>query len=174
MNAITDPLAAWNQLRWTQLNQLEALRHRLRRIFGPTLVHWPEGQENGAHCIPLVDIREDLQEYLIEAELPQVKQRDVKLNVESGTLTITADRKFKKNSKKHHRAERTDGSFVHSFSLPDDATPPEVTAEFNEGVLKVHLAKKEKARPQQVEVEATAYDLIPDYGDCSSRWGINE
>ncbi len=132
-------------------------------------LHWPEGQENVAHCIPLVDISEGPKEYLIKADLPQVKKGDVKLIVGGGTLTITGDRKFKKNSKRHHRVERTDGRFVHSFWLPDDATPPEVTAEFNAGVLKVHLAKNEKARTQPVEAEATAYDP-----SSYRHWGINE
>ena len=160
--------------RLNQLNGLGDLQHRLRSLFSRPRFHWPEGQENVAHWIPLVEIREDPKEYLIKAELPQVTERDVKLTMEDGTLTITGDRKFKKNSKKNHRAKSIYGSFVHSFSLPDDATRTEVTSEFNDGVLKVHLAKIEKARPQQVEVGATAYDQIPQHEYHSSGWGIND
>ncbi len=50
------------------------------------------------------------------------------------------------------RRTRAYGSFGRSFSMPDDASPGKVTADFKEGVLRVHLAKNEKARPQQVEV----------------------
>src|SRR5260370_11709579 len=74
--------------------------------------------------------------------------------MEDGTLTITGDRKCEKeeNGKKYPRVERAYGSFGRSFSLPDDASPAKVTADFKDGVLKVHLAKNENARPQQFEV----------------------
>ena len=103
---------------------------------------------------PLVDVSEDATEYLIQAELPEVKKEDVKITMEDGTLTIAGDRKYGKedNTRKYHRVERAFGTFGRSFSLPDDASPGRVTADFKDGVLKVHLAKNEKARPQQVEV----------------------
>ena len=75
-------------------------------------------------------------------------------DVEDGTLSITGDRKYgnEENGKKYHRVERAYSGFGRSFSLPDDANPAKATAEFKDGVLKVHLAKNEKSRPQQVEI----------------------
>src|SRR6266436_1654640 len=151
MNALT---------RWNQFKELEDLRHTLGSLFGRSQVRWPEGKEETirvADWTPLVDISEDGKEYLIKAELPEVKKEDVKISMEDGTLTITGDRKFEKeeNGKKYHRVERAYGSFGRSFSLPDDASPGKVTADFKDGVLKVHLAKDEKARPQQVEVSVS-------------------
>ena len=148
MNALT---------RWNQFKELEDLQHTLGSLFGRSQARWPEGQEETmrvADWSPLVDISEDGKEYLIKAELPEVKKEDVKITMEDGTLTIMGDRKFEKeeNGKKYHRVERAYGSFGRSFSLPDDASPAKVTADFKDGVLKVHLAKNEKARPQQVEV----------------------
>jgi HSP20 family protein len=104
---------------------------------------------------PLVDISEDDKEYLIKAELPDVKKEDVKVTAEAGTLTIMGERKFEKEVKgrKYHRVERAYGSFGRSFSLPDDASPAKVSAEFKDGMLTVHLVKDEKAKPQQVEVK---------------------
>jgi HSP20 family protein len=104
---------------------------------------------------PLVDISEDDNEYLIKAELPDVKKEDVKVTAEEGTLTIMGERKFEKEEKgkKYHRVERSYGSFVRNFSLPDDASPAKVSAEFKDGVLTVHLAKDEKAKPQHIEVK---------------------
>ena len=74
---------------------------------------------------PLVDITEDDKEYLIKAELPEVKKEDVKLTVENGTLTITGERKFEKEEKgkKYHRMERAYGSFMRSFTLPRARRP---------------------------------------------------
>jgi HSP20 family protein len=108
-----------------------------------------------AEWAPLVDISEDDREYLIKAELPEVKQEDVKVTAEEGTLTITGERKFQKEEKgkRYHRVERSYGSFERNFSLPDDASPAKVSAEFKDGVLTVHLTKTQKAKPQQVEVK---------------------
>ena len=145
-------------IHWNQLKELEALRHGLGSLFSRAPAQWPEGQEEPlavAEWTPLVDISEDDQEYLIKAELPEVKKEDVKVTAEEGTLTIMGERRFEKEQKgkKYHRVERAYGSFGRSFSLPDDASPAKVSAEFKDGVLSVHLAKTEKAKPQQIEVK---------------------
>jgi len=144
--------------RWNQLRELEALHHGLSSLFGRPPTLGPEGQEEQIavpEWAPLVDISEDDQEYLIKAELPEVKKEDVKVTAEEGTLTIMGERKFAKEEKgkKYHRVERAYGSFGRSFSLPDDASPAKVSAEFKDGVLTVHLVKSQKAKPQQVEVK---------------------
>ncbi len=149
MNALT---------RWNQLKQLEALQHGLGSLFSQSPAQWSEGQEEPmavAEWAPLVDISEDDKEYVIKAELPEVKREDVKVTAEEGTLTISGERRFEKEEKgrKYHRVERSYGSFVRNFSLPDDASPAKVTAVFKDGVLTVHLAKTEKAKPQQIEVK---------------------
>ena len=144
---------------WNQFKELEALHNSLGSLFSRPQVPRPEGQEETpmrvAEWTPLVDISEDAKEYLIKAELPEVKKADVKITMEDGTLTISGDRKYEKaeNGKKYHRVERAYGSFGRSFSLPEDASPAKVSAEFKDGVLVVHLVKDEKAKPQQVEVK---------------------
>ena len=150
-----DTLRNWNQQR-----VLEAWQHALGGLVNRPPVHWPEGQEEPlavAEWAPLVDISEDDKEYLINAELPGVKKEDVKVTAEEGTLTIMGERKFEKEVKgrRFHRIERAYGSFGRSFSLPDDANPSRVSAEFKDGVLTVHLVKDEKAKPQQVEVKVS-------------------
>ncbi len=104
---------------------------------------------------PLVDIAEDDKEYLIKVELPEVQKEDVKVTVENGTLAISGERKAEKEQKgrKFHRVERYYGRFERSFSIPDDAEADNVKAEFKDGVLRVRLAKSEKARPKQIEVK---------------------
>jgi HSP20 family protein len=144
--------------RLNQLRQLEALQHGLGSLFSRSPTQWPEGQEEPmavAEWSPLVDISEDDKEYRIKVELPEVKKEDVKVTAEEGTLTIMGERKFEKEEKgrKYHRVERAYGSFGRSFSLPDDASPAKVNAEFKDGVLTVHLVKDEKAKPQHVEVK---------------------
>jgi HSP20 family protein len=142
--------------RWDPFKEMDDLQKRLSSVFGmaarPT-----NGKEEMtvAQWLPLVDITEDDKEYLIKAELPEVKREEVKVNVESGVLTISGERKFEKEekNKRYHRVERAYGSFTRSFSVPDDADDSKVSAEFKEGVLTVRLAKSEKARPKSIEVK---------------------
>ena len=143
---MVNPLIRWEPL------ELEDVQNRLSTLFGRrtngrdeiTLADWA----------PLADITEDEKEYLIKVELPDVKKEDVKVTVENGVLTISGERKFEKEEKKkkYHRVERAYGSFMRSFSLPDQADASKVKAEFKNGMLTVHLPKSEKAKPKQIEV----------------------
>ena len=143
---------------WNLLKDMEAFQHGQESLLGRSPVHRPARQEEPpavTEWSPLVDISEDDQEYRIKAELPEVKKEDVKVTAEAGTLTIMGERKFEQEEKgrKYHRVERAYGSFGRSFSLPEDASPGKVSAEFKDGVLTVHLLKDVKTKPQQVEVK---------------------
>lgn len=145
--------------RWNPFREMEELQNRLLSVFNLTTPRRGDGQESitVAEWIPLVDIVEDDREYLIKAELPEMRKEDVKVTVENGVLTISGERKLEKEEKgkKYHRIERAYGSFVRSFTLPDDADADKVSAEFKDGVLKVHVAKSEAAKPKQIEVKVS-------------------
>ena len=96
----------------------------------------------------------DDKEYLIKADLPEVKKEDVKLTVQDDVMSIFGERKYEKEEKgkKSHRVERAYGSFMRSFTLPEDADGSKVNAEYKDGVLKVHLPKSEKTKPKSIEV----------------------
>jgi HSP20 family protein len=142
--------------RWEPLREMEEFQNRLSTLFGR-----PSRRGNGREEItlpdwtPLADITEDEREYLIKAELPEVRKEDVKVTVENGVLTISGERKFEKEEKKrkYHRVERGYGTFMRSFALPDDADFSKVNAEFKNGVLTVHVPKSEQAKPKQIEVK---------------------
>jgi HSP20 family protein len=89
------------------------------------------------------------------AEIPEMKKEDIKLNVSDDVLTITGERKYEKEekNKKYHRVERSYGSFMRSFSLPENADGTKVSAEYKDGVLKIHLPKSEKSKPKAIEVK---------------------
>lgn len=144
--------------RWDHLKELEALQLGLAGLLGRSTAHWPESAEEPIAVpegAPLMDISEDDHDYLLKAGLPEVKPEDVIVTAEDGTLTIRGERKLEpeEKSKKYHRVERAYGSFGRSFSLPDDASPGQVSAEFKCGVLTVHLTKTEKPAPPQIEVK---------------------
>ncbi|HEX5220517.1 MAG TPA: Hsp20/alpha crystallin family protein [Verrucomicrobiae bacterium] len=146
--------------RWNQLKEMESFQHGLEGLLRHSSARWPAGQEEALavpEWSPLVDISEDSNEYLIKAELPEVRKEDVKVTAEDGMLTIMGERKFAKeeNGRRYHRVERAYGSFGRTFSLPDDASAAKVRAEFKDGVLTVHLVKDEKAKPQHVEIKVS-------------------
>ncbi len=149
MNALTT---------WDPFRELDELQNRLATIFGRAPVR-KNGEKDEAMKVaewaPLVDITEDEKEYLIKAELPEVKKEEVKVSVQDGVLTISGERKYEKEEKgkKYHRVERAYGSFARSFALPDDADAEKVAGEFKDGILKVHVPKSEKAKPKKVEVK---------------------
>jgi len=139
---------------------MEDLQRRLSSVFDLAPFRRStvtQGEENITvpEWAPAVDILEDEKEYLIKLELPEVKKEEVKVTVEGGTLTISGERKAEKEEKgrKFHRVERFYGSFARSFTVPDDADDTKVNAEYKDGVLRVHLAKSEKACPKQIEVK---------------------
>ena len=155
-------LTRWNPLKgtseWNPFRELDEMNNRLARLFGGT-----PARENGhgreditvAAWAPLVDITEDDKEYLIKAELPEVKKSDVKVRVDDGVLYISGERNFEKEEKgkRYHRIERAYGSFTRSFALPDDVDPQQVHAEFKDGVLNVRVAKTPNATPKSIEVK---------------------
>ena len=144
--------------RWDPFRELDDLQNRLSTIFGRAPVK-KEGDKREALTVaewaPLVDIVEDDKNYVIKAELPGLKKEEIKVGVQDDVLTISGERKYEKEEKdkKFHRIERAYGSFMRSFTIPEDSDGEKVSAEFKDGILRVHLPKTEKVKPKQVEVK---------------------
>jgi HSP20 family protein len=136
------------------------MEKRLSTIFGRAPMT-ASGEKKEAITVtewsPLVDISEDDKEYIVKAELPEMKKEEIKINVHDDVLSISGERKYEKEEKgkKYHRVERAYGSFMRSFTLPEDADGSKVNAEYKDGLLKVHLPKSEKAKPKAIEVKVT-------------------
>jgi HSP20 family protein len=143
-------------MHWDPFRELEDMSDRLNRMFARPAIR-TNGKETMivADWTPTVDISETGGEYQINAEIPDVKKEDVKVTLEDGVLTIQGERKQQKEEKgkKYHRVERSYGSFVRSFSLPDVIDEEKIKAEFKDGVLNLHLPKSEKAKPKAIEVK---------------------
>lgn len=146
-----------NLVRWDPFRELEEVSDRLNRVFGRSLTAKSEGKETMtvADWTPSVDISETESEYVIKAELPEVKKDDVKITLEEGVLSIQGERKHEKEEKgkKFHRIERAYGRFVRSFVVPDYVDEAKIKAEYQDGVLQLHLPKSEKAKPRAIEVK---------------------
>lgn len=145
-----------NLIKWDPFRELEDVSNRLNRIFRRPTAHADAGQEMllAADWTPSADISETDSAYLIKTEIPGVNKEDVKVTLQNGTLTIQGERKLEKEEKgkKYHRIERSYGSFMRSFQMPDDADENSVKAEFKDGVLNVTLAKSDKAKSKAISV----------------------
>ncbi len=143
-------------INWNPLRDWSDWESRLQRTLG-IRPGGSAGKESMtvANWAPLVDIIEDEKEYVVKAELPELKKEEVKVKVENGELTISGERKLEKEekNKKFHRVERSYGSFLRSFTLPENVSADKVSAGFEGGLLTVHLPKDEVAKPKAVEVK---------------------
>jgi HSP20 family protein len=143
---------------WDPFRDLGAFENRLEKLLGRSLLSGTGGEKEVmtvAQWSPRVDIAENDKEYIVKAELPELKKEDVKVTVENGQLSISGERKFEKEEKgkKYHRVERSYGSFLRSFTLPEGVSGEKSTAEFKDGMLTVHLPKDEKAKPKAIDVK---------------------
>src|SRR4029450_5764144 len=144
---------------WNPLREMDEALNRFNPFF---LAGFPNRMGSGeihrltvAGWSPEVDISQDDHEYLLKADLPEMKKDDVRVTVEDGILSVSGERKSVKEEqkKKFHRIERSFGNFRRSFTLPEDADSTKVTAEFRDGVLKVHLPTTPIARSKAIEVK---------------------
>ncbi len=141
-------------------SELRNLQDDFNRIFGsavPQLFGNEEGLLGGAWA-PGVDIYEDQNAIMLEADLPGLKPGDFNLSIENYKLTLTGERKFEREKKSDnwHRVERSYGSFTRAFSLPSTVNVDEVNAEFKDGVLRVTLPKREEVKARQIQVQVKA------------------
>ncbi len=140
-------------VRWDPFSEFDSIFNRMM----PRIPSRLELGGNGSKVewSPSANISETDKEFLIRAELPAVKKEDVKVTIDSGMLTIEGERKQRTEDKneKFHRVESFYGSFTRSFSLPENVDANAITCESQEGVLTVHLPKKEPAKPKTIQVK---------------------
>ena len=139
-------------VRWAPWQELESMNRQISRLLddGRSGI----SDETAGHWAPSVDIRETDDALLVQAELPGIDKKDVKVEVHDGVLTISGERRYEKDVKEKnvHRVERAYGSFTRSFSLPTNIDGEHVEAEMKDGVLEVRLHKRESAKPKSIEV----------------------
>jgi len=147
-------------VRWDPFSGADELFHHLMPAMSgrlPRLALHTDGDHAHLEWMPSADISETDKEYLVRAHLPAVKKEDVKVSVARGMLTIEGERKHDTDEKKEHfhRMESVHGSFARSFSLPENANTDAIRCEARDGVLTVHIPKKEPAesKPKQIKIE---------------------
>jgi HSP20 family protein len=105
--------------------------------------------------VPAVDIFETKdREYVIKAELPEMKREDIAVTFENNVLTLSGERKssFDADAGTIHRSERAYGGFTRSFTLPPTVDGTRISAVYKDSVLTVRIPMREEAKPRQIEV----------------------
>ena len=139
-------------VRWDPVRELAGMEvDRLNRMFAD----FYGGETFNRGWLPPVDVYEtDNHEFVIKAELPDMKREDISLTFENNVLTLRGERKFEGESKREnfHRVERSYGSFSRSFTLPNTVDASQISAAYKDGVLTVRLPQREDAKPKQISV----------------------
>lgn len=142
--------------RWDPFRDLVTLQERMNRLFEDSLSRSKTTDEMAMGAwTPAVDIFETPEEVVLRADLPGVDLADIDVRIENSMLTLRGERKFLKEAKDedYHRIERSYGTFSRSFQLPGAIDQGGIKATHKEGVLQVHLPKREETRPKQIKVE---------------------
>jgi|KBSSwiStaDraftv2_1062776.scaffolds.fasta_scaffold116320_2 HSP20 family protein len=146
-------------VRYDPFRDLRTLQEEVNRLFSTNLTRAfdDEGIGRGAWA-PSVDIYENKDQIVLEAELPGMKQEDFDLSIENNIITLRGERKFEKTEEtdNYHRVERSYGAFTRSFTLPQTVSAEGATAEYNNGVLRVTLPKREETKARRIEVTGTS------------------
>ncbi len=141
-------------VKWDPFREIEDMVDRYTKAVG-----WPRqaSQEvmTTGDWTPRVDIAETEKEFVIKAEIPEVKKEDVKVTVDNGVLTIRGERKQEKEEKgkKYHRIERFYGSFTRSFTLPENVDDTKIEASFKDGILNLQVPKSREVKPKAAEIK---------------------
>jgi HSP20 family protein len=133
--------------------ELDEIQQRLNRLFLDRTAK--AGDTNFADFMPPVDIEETDADFVVKADLPDVKKEEIRIHVQDGVLTIEGERRHEKEDKgkRFHKIEREYGRFVRRFALPTEIDGEKVRAEFRDGVLNVMLPKAPAAKPTMIDVK---------------------
>jgi HSP20 family protein len=143
--------------RWEPLSELEQMTERMRRVLDQTLggFGWPSPLlAEAAGWSPLVDIEEQDDSYVLEAELPGVKREDVNIEVVGNELAITGEIKERERKGAVRRRTRRTGRFEYRVGLPDQVDAGKIDANLDQGVLTVRVPKSARAKRQKIEVKS--------------------
>ena len=144
---------------WDQSRGLTSLQDQVNRLFEGSFTRDRSDHADLATWAPPVDIYETENELVVKADLPDLQEEDIDVRVVSNMLTIRGERKFEKgvNEDNYLRVERAYGPFTRSFSLPNTVKSEGIHAGYHNGVLTLHMAKREESKPKQIKISVSSH-----------------
>jgi HSP20 family protein len=137
-------------VRWEPFRELASIHNEMGRLLnlfegnGKTMQTW----------VPALDVWETEDELVYAFDLPGMSKEDVRIEYEDGMLTVSAkrERTFEVKEDRYARFERRFGTFSRTVALPQGVSESGIRADFNDGVLEIHVAKPEEAKPRRIEI----------------------
>ncbi|MGA9511581.1 MAG: Hsp20/alpha crystallin family protein [Candidatus Sulfotelmatobacter sp.] len=152
--------------RWEPFRQFSTMQdhmNRMNRLFRESYSpEVPEEALTTTNFAPAVDIYEDEHNITLKIDIPGSDEKDIDVRIDNNTLTVHGERKIEKEEKEENfrRVERQYGEFTRSFTLPSSVDTGQVNAHYDNGVLKIALAKKAEAKPKQIKVNVGSANTL--------------
>lgn len=149
-----------NMIKFDPFRELRTLNDEMNRLFSVVPANAERGEFARGAWSPSVDIFEDKDRLIVEAELPGMNREDFEVSVENNVLTLKGERKFEKKTEgdNYHRVERSYGAFTRQFTLPQTVTAEGAAADFENGVLRIALPKREETKARKIEISGSGSD----------------
>jgi len=138
-------------VRWEPFRELASLQNEMSSFMNG-LFDSPGRETQG--WVPTADVWETENEVVYAFDLPGIPEDKISVELEDDALTVTAERQreAKVEDGRYFRFERRFGTFTRTIGLPQGVTEKDVKASFAHGVLEVHVAKPEQAKPQKIAI----------------------
>ena len=141
----------------SQPGRQDPMRQLFDRLFEGSLLAGGGSDESSvvtSKWMPLVDIREEPERFVLHADIPGVDPQDIEVQMDKGLLTIKGERRAERSAQneRYSRVERLHGSFHRRFALPDSADPEGITASGSNGVLEILIPKRPESTPRRIQV----------------------
>jgi HSP20 family protein len=146
--------------RWTPrelMSPFSEIEAEMNRVFSnflnPNFMRL--GAVEACNWYPAVDIEDEADKYVLMAELPGMRQEDIKITLHNGTLTLSGERRVDHEEKTTctHCYERCYGKFERSFNLPSKVKSEDIKANYRDGILEIDIPKSEEVKPREVEIK---------------------
>jgi HSP20 family protein len=143
-----------NIIRWDPFREMVSMRNAMDRLFDNALGTMPEDWQPSWSLA--LDVAENANEFVVKASIPGVNPDDLDITYDANTLTIKGETRVEEEREDthYHLKERRYGSFVRSISLPSSVRAENIQANYESGVLTLHLPKAEEAKPKRIAIQS--------------------
>ena len=138
-------------VRWEPFREIATLQNEMSRFMNGLLEG--NGRTNQA-WVPALDVWETESEIVYALDLPGIPEDRISVELDDGALTITAERARtqEESEERFYSFERRYGTFSRTFGVPQGVTESDVHADYENGVLEVHVRKPEQPKPKRIQV----------------------
>jgi HSP20 family protein len=143
-------------VRWDPVRELAQWQNDVERLMGTFLRGSAQGTNGGERWAPPLDVWETEDEIVYAFDLPGIPEEKISIELENGTLTVSAERErtAEVSQDRFYRFERRYGSFSRSIGLPEGVAENDIRADYQDGVLELHVTKPKAPEPRKIEIGA--------------------